>query len=191
MQTLRALLGAIGVGLLVVTSLQAADPPCVSGPRVGQRPGPYSFVLCTGDNRGKSHCYICETEDRPAVILFARTTSEPLGKLASKLDRALADYSKNDLRVWLTLLHDDQSKIDADVVAWAKKHTLRGLPIGVFEDVDGPPSYRLHRDADVTVLLYVKQKVVVNRAFRAGELTDARIDELIKAIPQITGPARK
>jgi hypothetical protein len=63
--------------------------------------------------------------------------------------------------------------------------------VGVFEDVEGPPSYRLHRDADVTVLLSVKQKVVVNHAFRAGELTDAKIAEIVKAIPKITAPAKK
>ena len=53
------------------------------------------------------------------------------------------------------------------------------------------PSYRIHRDADVTVLLSVKQKVVVNRAFRAGELTDARIAEILEAVPKIAGPAKK
>ena len=51
--------------------------------------------------------------------------------------------------------------------------------------MDGPPSYRLHRDADITVLLAVKQKVVVNAAFRAGELTEARIAELLKEVSKI------
>ena len=55
----------------------------------------------------------------------------------------------------------------------------------VFEDVGGPPSYKLARDADVTVLLYVKQKVVANFAFREGELTGARIDEVLKAVPEL------
>lgn len=175
-----------------VLSLAArADDPCVSGPRVGQRPGPYSFVLCTGDNRGKSHCYICETADRPAVLVFARSLSEPLGKLTAKLDKALAEHKKGDLRAWVTVLHADQSKLDADVVAWAKKHAVRAVPVGVFEDVEGPPSYRLHKDADVTVLLAVRQKVVVNRAFRAGELTDARIAEVLAALPAITAPREK
>lgn len=177
------------VFLVLVAQVVAA--PCVSGPRVGQRPGPYSFVMCTGDNRGKSHCYVCETEDRPAVILFGRSLSEPLGKLTAGLDRALGEYAKNELRGWVSILHEDQSKLDGDVVRWAKKHSLRRVPVGVFEDLDGPPSYRLHRDADVTVLLSVKQKVVVNHAFRAGELTDAKIAEILKDIPKIAGAAKK
>ncbi len=177
--------GAFFLAALSLTLAARADAPCVSGPRVGQRPGPYSFVLCTGDNRGKSHCYICETADRPAVIVFARSLSEPLGKLTAKLDKALADHKKGELRSWVTILHEDQSKLDADVVKWAKKHAVRGVSVGVFEDTDGPPSYRLHKDADVTVLLSVKQKVVVNRAFRAGELTDAKIAEIVNAVPTI------
>src|SRR5437773_465280 len=71
------------------------------------------------------------------------------------------------------------------VLAWSKKQTLRNVPLGVFEDVDGPPSYRLARDADVTVLLAVKQKVVKNYAFRAGELTDARIADVLKNVPAL------
>jgi hypothetical protein len=185
---MRAAVLFVLVGMMTAA---AAETPCVSGPREGQRPGPYSFVMCTGDNRGKSHCYICETADRPAVILFARNLSAPLGKLIGKLDRALVDYRKNDLRSWVTLLHEDQSKFDPDVLAWYKKHALRHVPVGVFEDVEGPPSYRLHRDADVTVLLSVRQKVVLNRAYRAGELNDARIDEIIAGIVKIAGPAKK
>jgi hypothetical protein len=177
--------------LLVGLWSSAAEGPCQSGPKVGQRPGPYSSVMCTGEQRGKSHCFICETADRPAVIVFARTLSNPLGKLAAGLDKALAEYKKNDLRSWVTLLHADQSKIDPDVLKWSKKHSLRGLSVGVFEDVDGPPSYRLHRDADVTVLLVVKQKVVANFAFRAGELNDKKNREVLETIPKITGPMKK
>jgi hypothetical protein len=189
-ETMRRSAALLAV-LLLTLPVGAAEGPCRSGPKAGQRPGPYAFVMCTGEQRGKSHCYICETADRPAVIVFARSLSEPLGKLAARLDKALADYKKNDLRAWVTLLHEDQSKIDPDVVKWAKKHAVRTVPVGVFEDPDGPPSYRLHRDADVTILLSVKQKVVANFAFRAGELSDKKLAEVLETIPKIAGPAKK
>jgi hypothetical protein len=177
--------------LLLPALASAADNPCVSGPRVGQRPGPYSFVLCTGEQRGKSHCYICDTADKPAVIVFARTISEPLGKLAAGLDKALVEYRKNDLRVWVTLLHDEQSKLDPDVLKWARKHALKNTPVGVFEDTDGPPSYKLHKDADITVLLCVKQKVVANFAFRSGEMKAEQIKTILDTIPRVAGAAKK
>lgn len=173
-----------------LVALGAADKPCVSGPKVGQRPGPYSFVICTGEQRGKSHCYICETADRPAVIVFARTMSDPLAKLVAGLDKALAQHKKAELRAWVTLLHEDHSAIDADVLKWAKKHGVKAVPVGVFEDTDGPPSYKISRDADVTVLMAVKQKVVVNRAFRAKELTGEKVAGLLKQLPKIV-PAKK
>jgi hypothetical protein len=168
---------------LVAGPVVAAGPgPCVSGPKVGLRPGPYSAVVSVGPKRGQSHCYICETANRPAVILFARTLNKPLGKLLQGVDKALIDHKKAELRGWVTLLHEDQSEIDPKVVKWAKSLGLRNLPLAVFEDKDGPPTYKLARDADVTILLSVKQKVVHNYAFRTGDLTDAKIAEVLKGV---------
>jgi hypothetical protein len=158
----------------------------VSGLKTGQRPGPYSSLVSVGTERGQSHCFICATADRPAVIVFARTLSDPLGKLARGLDKALADHKNAELRAWVTFLSDDQTALDPKVVEWSKKHALRSVPLSVFEDMVGPPTYRLSRDADVTVLLSVKQKVVRNFAFRTGELNDERITEILKSIAQIT-----
>ena len=175
------------VVLLATFTSAAAQTPLRSGLPTGVRPGPYSALVCTGPQRGQQHCFICETEDRPAVIVFARSLSDATGKLAHRLDRALADHKAADLRAWVTLLADDHTNMDPKVVAWAKQHAVGTVPVGVFEDVGGPPSYRLTRDADVTVLLSVKQRVVANFAFRAGELTDARIDEVMRALPRIVG----
>ena len=80
----------------------------------------------------------------------------------------MADHKQADLRAWVTFLSDDQTALDPKVVDWSKKQSLRRVPLSVFEDVVGPPSYLLGRDTDVTVLLSVKQKVVRNFAFRAA-----------------------
>jgi hypothetical protein len=139
-------------------------------------------VVSVGPQRGQSHCFICEAGERPIVIVFARGLSDPLGKLLRGVDKALADHKKADLRAWATFLHDDESTFGPRVLAWSKKQALRAVPLAVFEDVEGPPAYRLARDAEVTVLLSVKQKVVRNFAFRPGELTDARVAEVLKVI---------
>jgi hypothetical protein len=165
--------------------------PCVSGLRGGQRPGPYSAVVVLGEQRGQSHCFVCETADRPAVIVFARSLSEPLGKLAVGLDQALLDHKATDLRAWVTFLAEDELALSPQVLKWAKKYALRSLPLAVFENTAGPPSYRLNADADVTVLLSVKQKVVRNFAFRAGELTTERVAEVLKVLPMILPDEKK
>lgn len=180
-----------GFSVLLIVAAACAGEPAVSGLKPGQRPGPYSSLVSVGAERGQSHCFICAAADRPTVIVFARSLSDPLGKLARGLDKALADHKDAELRSWVTLLSDDQTALDPKVVAWSKKQSLRRVPLSVFEDVVGPPSYLLGRDADVTVLLSVKQKVVRNFAFRAEELNDERIAEILKAIPQITKPRKK
>jgi hypothetical protein len=177
----------LAVAAFAVAAVAFADEnPCVSGPKPGQRPGPYSFHIATGPERGTATCYVCETADKPAAVVFARTLSEPLGKLTAKLDQAVADKAVPELRGWVTLLTDaKQADAEAKLVEWGRKHAVRAMPLGAFEDPVGPPSYRLARDADVTVLLFVKQKVVANFAYRAGELTDAKIDEVAKGIEKL------
>jgi hypothetical protein len=184
-----ARIAALVIALPVVTGFAAE--PLVSGLRPGQRPGPYSSLVSVGPERGQSHCFICATADRPAVIVFARTLNDPLGKLARGLDKALTDHKDAGLRAWVTFLSDDQTALDPKVVAWSKNHSLRNVPLSVFEDVVGPPSYLLSRDADVTLLLSVKQRVVRNFAFRAGELNDKRFAEILKAVPEIAKPPKK
>jgi hypothetical protein len=177
----------LGSFLCLSLTVACGSEPCVSGLTPGQRPGPYSFVLSTGSQRGQSQCFICETADRPAVVVFARTPSDGLGKLVAGLDKALTDHKAADLRAWVTFLSDDQPALDPQVVAWGQKHAIRNVPLGVFEDAAGPPGYRLARDADVTVLLFVKRKVVADFAFRAGELNADRAAEVLGALPRIVG----
>lgn len=179
-------LRAAAVLTVMSLCLVAADP-CTSGLPVGEKPGPYSSVVCTGPNRGQPYCYICDNADRPAIVIFARHLGDPLGKLVKQVEKAVQDNQAAKLNAWVTFLHKDQASIDGKVVEWGKKHAVSAVPLGVFEDEGGPPSYRLSKDADVTILLFVNRKVVANFAFRADELTDARAEDVMKALPRIVG----
>jgi hypothetical protein len=176
----------LALGLIVATlpSLNAEDP-CVSGVPPGKRPGPYSFLVATGPQRGQQTCYICEQHEgnKPAAVVFARTLSGPLATLLNKLEAAGMDKKDAGYKVWMTQL---TASADLDALAkWSQGQGLKSTPIGAYEDADGPPSYKLNKDADVTVLLFTKQKVVANFAYRAGELNDRAIDDVLKALPQL------
>ncbi|MSQ93980.1 MAG: hypothetical protein EXR98_05420 [Gemmataceae bacterium] len=172
------------LAIFACISIAAADP-CKSGPQPNQRPGPYSAHVSVGKERGTQHCYICESADKPIIVVFARTTSDPLGKLVKQFDTAVKNNKMADLRAWVTFLADDQTKMDPQIVKWAQQYAVSNVPCAVFEDTVGPPTYLLAKDADVTVLLSVKQKVVANFAFRAGELNDTAIADIVKMIPKI------
>lgn len=183
---MRRFLLVLPLVLALVPGLPAADP-CVSGVPVGKRPGPYSFLVATGPQRGQPTCYICEQHEggKPAAVVFAHSLSDPLGKLLGKLDAAGAAKKASGYKVWMTHL---TATADLDGLAkWGQKQGIKSVPLGAFEDVDGPPAYKLNKDADVTVMLFVKEKVVANFAFRAGELDDKAIDEVVKAVPKLFG----
>lgn len=171
------------LALLLFPAFAAAAEPCVSGVPVGQRPGPYSFLVATGPQRGQQTCFICEQDDKPAAVIFARTLSAPLAKLVVKLDAEVPIRKDAGFKVWVTQL---TVKADLDELAkWSKTSAIKNAPVGAFEDLDGPPAYKLAQEADVTVLLFVKKKVVANFAFRADELTDETIGAVVKELPKL------
>jgi hypothetical protein len=178
---------AVGVTLsrchLVTLSSAAAADPCVSGVPVGKRPGPYSFLVATGPQRGQQTCYVCDQADKPTAVVFARTLSDPLGKLLARLDAEAVARKDVGFKAWMTQL-TDAGDLDA-LAKWAQGQGLKAIPVGAFEDADGPPAYKLNPHADVTVLLFVKQKVVANFAFRPGELTDEKVADVAKAVPPL------
>jgi hypothetical protein len=168
--------------VLLSTASFAADP-IVSGVPVGKRPGPYSFLVATGPQRGQQTCYICEQEKKPTAVVFARSLSDPLGKLLNALDAEAVARKDKGFKVWMTQL---AATADLDALAkWGQKQGLKNVPVGAFEDADGPPAYKLHKDADVTVLLFVKEKVVVNASFRAGELTETEVARIRKSVGKL------
>jgi hypothetical protein len=171
-------------GMIVVTLLLAltADP-CVSGVAVGKRPGPYSFLVATGPERGKQTCYICEQTDKPAVVVFSRSLDDRLGTLLAAFDKEIPKRSKSGFKVWMTHL---TAKAELEVLAkWSQTQGLKNIPVGAFEDIDGPPSYTLHAEAEVTVLIFTKEKVVANFAYRKREWTDDAVKAIVAGLEKL------
>lgn len=174
------------VAWAVIVPTSIAGEPCVSGPQVGQRPGPYSFLVATGPERGQPTCYVCETADKPAVIVFARSVSDRLGKLMLACDEAVAARPRDGMRAWMTVLGEKTIGLD-DLAKWATKAGLKSVPVGVFDDPVGPPSYRLADDADVTVIVFENRKVTGNFAFRRGELDEAAVKLVANHLARLGG----
>ena len=171
--------------LLLACSTLAGDEPFKSGPAVGERPKPFSIVGVTGPKRGQTHCYVCEAEDRPMVIVFARSTGSPLVPLLKQLDAALTTHKAAELRSWAVFLTDSRGTLEPKIEQLAQQNSIGLLPLTIFEGADGPPAYRIHRDADVTVIFSVKQKTVFTHVFKASELTDAKVAQVMTSLPKI------
>ena len=165
--------------LLGSTAIAFAADACRSGLEAGQRPGPYA-ALSTGHCRGQSFCFICETHDKPAVVIFARNLSDPLQ--ADAPARSSDDRSEGGRFSGLGHVFEQRSNLTGSAGRPLGAKHDRPVPVGIFEDVDGPPTCRLLATR-MTVIFFVKNKVTANFAFRIGELTDVKTDEVMKRFP--------
>jgi hypothetical protein len=160
--------------VIALLLLSAADP-LASGVPVGKRPGPYSFLVATGPERGRQTCFICDQAAKPACVVFARTLTPELGALLAGLD-AEAGRRTDGFKAWLTVLGDT----DLDKLAkWAHEQGLKRVAVGGFARPAGPPAYALHPDAAVTALVFANERVTANVAAR--EWTAADTAAVLKA----------
>jgi hypothetical protein len=168
---------------LACSGISYSAEPCISGIPVGQRPGPYSFLVATGPQRGQQTCYICETGDNPGCVIFARKASDSLGQLLLKIEPVVS-REKSPIKTWMTILGEKTISID-NLGKWSKAQGLKSIPVGIFDDEDGPPSYKISQDAEITVLIFNQKKVVNNFAFRSGELNEKSIKQIVESLSNL------
>jgi hypothetical protein len=117
------------------------------------------------------------------VAIFAREVTPALTSLVKKIDEATAKNEKDEMGSFVVLLSDDKDMKDK-LKSLAKQEKIKETVLTVYES-KGPDDYDIAKDADVTVLLYLKKKVKVNYAFRKGELQDKQIEKIVSDLPKI------
>ena len=116
-------------------------------------------------------------------MIFAREITDDLTSLVKKIDEATAQNEKDEMGSFIVMLSDDKGMKD-QLKSLAKKEKIKETVLTVYES-KGPEDYDIAKDADVTVLLYVRKKVKVNYAFRKGELQDKQIEQIVSDLPTI------
>jgi hypothetical protein len=117
------------------------------------------------------------------VCVFARQTSEPLTSLVKSLDAEIAKDSS--LKSFVVVLTDDADKTAATLKKLAKECGVKSVPLTLVESPSGPPTYKIARDADVTVMLWRNRDVKVNHAYAKGGMTEADVKSIISELPKI------
>lgn len=181
--------------MLATLTMLCVLPVFAEGPTAlpaGTKLPPYSFLLSIGEQRGRSHCYVCESIEKPVLILFATAkdsrgnlvlSSPKTGQLARFLDEALAN--RENLASWVTFLNPKQDELDAPIVKWANETGLRLLPVGVFEDPLGPPAYRFNGKASMTAIVAKDGKVEKAIHYQEGESLADFQASLLKELDRI------
>jgi hypothetical protein len=117
------------------------------------------------------------------VCVFARQTSEPLASLVKAIDAKIAKNSS--LKSFVVVLTDDGDATAAKLKEMANDCRLKKIPLTLMENPTGPPQYKIAKDAEVTVMLWVGTEVKVNHVYAKGGLTEADVQKIVSEIPKI------
>jgi hypothetical protein len=106
-----------------------------------------------------------------------------LTSLVKKIDDATLKNADSRMGSFVVMLSDDD-KLEGKLKELAEAQKLKKVVLTI-DNPGGPEGYDLAKDADVTVILYVKKKVVKTFAFEKGKLTDKAIGEVVGSVKEI------
>ena len=113
------------------------------------------------------------------MSIFARELSDNLASLVKKIDEKVGKNEEKKMAAFVVLLAEDADKAAPKLESLAKDQGIKNVPLTIFDGEAGPESYKIAKEADVTVLIWKGQNVKANHAFKAGELNDKAIERVI------------
>jgi hypothetical protein len=119
------------------------------------------------------------------VNIFAREITDNLTSLVKQIDEKIAANSDKKMAGFVVVLTDDPDAVEPKLQELAEKHKIAKTPLTVFEGPAGPPKYKIAKDADVTVMMWLERDVKVNYAFEKGKLDKAAIEKIVKDTAKI------
>lgn len=178
--------GVAAACLLAVAGIAFAAEELKSGLPVGEKDVPPFHVRdITGPSKGKTLCYRCQYGSRPVVTVFARELSDNVKDLVKKLDAKVAENQDKKMAAFLCVLTSDPDAVEPKLEKLAEDAKLKNTPLTIIEGVTGPDDYKLSKEAEVTVMMWVDSEVKVNHAFAKGKLDKKAVDSLVSETKKI------
>ena len=165
---------------LVHTGTQAQDVKSGPDKKIA---GAFNVKAITGEMKGETLCYVCKFngEARPAVVLiFSQKADDNVATIVKAVD----GVQKTNAKLGTVLVGvGGVAESDLEKLQASQKLTT-ALTIAV--DKDGPPAYKLSKDAAVTVLVYAKGGAIhKNFAFADTKAAAAKASEIAAAAQEV------
>ena len=147
-----------------------ADDPVFSGPQPGEPLSAFQIISVYGDEAGKEVDPVDMAGGKPLLLVFVHNLTRP----GAALMRGLASFAQQQegaasAIVWLD---DDRAEAE-DYLTRAKKSLNFVGPVGVSVDGgEGPGSYGLNRNVELTVIIADDNKVTSNYALVQPSVTE-------------------
>jgi hypothetical protein len=116
-------------------------------------------------------------------MIFAREVSDPLVSLIKDLNKVTEANKAAKMGSFVVFLSDDE-KLEGTLKALIEKEKI-GTTVLSIDNPAGPAPYKVAKEAEVTVVLYTKSKVVANYAYPKGGLTAAEVSKILADVPKI------
>jgi hypothetical protein len=192
MSTRTAFVALIAATLVCGFGTATGAEALVSGPQVGSKlPGGFSPVNVTNaelpDYAGKRNDYTEQHGAGPVVLVFGREITDPLTKLTKRLDAEVGKKKAARLRAVLVILREDD-ETERTLKGVGERQEIEKISLAIM--ADDPKLYKLSQQADVTVVVYERNTVKVNHAFRKGELSDKAIDTILADVSKVVARKR-
>jgi hypothetical protein len=183
MKTHHVALLAVALAFLAGTAL--AENTVVSGPQVDQAvPGPFHPLNINGSEAGKKNCLFCSNGENPVAMIFAREVTPELNALIKKIDAETVKNKDAKMGSFVVFLSNEDG-LEKKLQELAKKDDLKECVLSIDDAPAGPKAYKIAKDADVTVVLYVNRTVKANYAFKKGELKDKDVEKVVADVSKI------
>ena len=114
------------------------------------------------------------------INIFAREITDDLASLVKQVDEVVTKNADKKMAAFLVVLAEDADAAAPKLEELAKKHGIKNVPLTIFDGEAGPGNYKIAKDADLTVLMWLARDVKVNHALKKGKL-DAETTKKIVA----------
>ncbi|SMP62216.1 hypothetical protein SAMN06265222_107266 [Neorhodopirellula lusitana] len=138
-----------------------------------------------GVDAGQTLCYRCKYGLSPMVMVFTRSTDESAAKLLSKFDETIGAYQDQKLKGLVTLIGGSPAELKTQAAAIAGSLNTKHVPVVIAKDSkNGPASYKLNKDTEVTVVLINQSQVVARHDFDVDNIDPSALKHEIDAMLQ-------
>lgn len=169
--------------VLLAHAADAAD--LKSGLQVGDYPTAFNVADVTGPAAGQELCYRCRYTTQPVVSIFAREMNKNVTQLVKELDGVVGRNRGNRMAAFVVLLTDKPHDIQDGLLKVAEDNRIRNTPLTVYKNSLGPSRYRINKDADITVVMWVDSDVKANHAYKAEDLNKESIQKILNDTAKI------
>jgi hypothetical protein len=118
---------------------------------------------------------------RPVVFIFARKMDDNLASLVKQLDKIVGANKANKAASVVNFLGEETDDVITSAKKFGKQHKVKNIALVVPRpSFNGPPSFKVSEQAELTVMLYKGRRIVGNHAVAAGKLDKKKVDSIVK-----------